>query len=313
MLDSNSLHDYMLLKELGIVRKRKFNQVFLGEHKDDKHLAIIKILQKTNQHVNIQDFLRNEANFSFQNPFLPQILDFGENENEIYLIKKYQKGIQLDEFWDKLKKKEQIPFLLLFLKKIESIFEVLTEKNIIHCDIKASNFIINGRKEEFDVYLIDFGLSFYANQENYRKTIFPLAYASPEIILNNLHLASHKSDLFSLGILIYHLLEGRLPFYHQNPALMTNLQLTYPLQKSDTISNELFDILSKMCFKGKFTNAPKNLKKEEIEHILLQGISKRYASLKEINQDLGKIDFRKKSFKEKLIKIFSNPKVKGEK
>ena len=310
-----NINDYVILKTLGNVKNRKFNTVHLVENKHNKSKAVLKNFVKSQKSIHLQEFIRKEGNLNFESEFLPKILAFEESETEIKFIKKYSVGIQLDEFWGKIKKKNQMLFLIEFLKKLEPIFEELRIKNLVHCDIKPSNFIIQGNpfnptKENFEVYLIDFGMAFYPSEHQNRKLIFSLAYSAPEIILNETKLANHTSDLFSLGIMIYQLLNGKLPFSHENPAVLTNLQLTYPIQKSNYIQEELFQIIAKMCFKTSFSKPPHLFSKEKIQEKLIFGINKRYNSLKEINTEIAKIHFRETSFIQKLIEIFSNSKVK---
>ncbi len=306
-----NINDYVNLKTLGNVKNRKFNTVHLVENKRDNSKAVLKHFVKSQKNIHLQEFIRNEGNLNFDSPFLPKILAFEESETEIKFIKNYSEGIQLDEFWGKIKRINRFLFLIEFLKKLEPIFEELRIKKLVHCDIKPSNFLIHGNPHDpimgnFDVYLIDFGLAFYPQENQNRKFIFSLAYSAPEIILNETKIANHSSDLFSLGIVIYQLLSGKLPFNHENPAVLTNLQLTYPIQKSKHIPEELFQIISKMCFKTRFSKPPNLLSKTKIQEKLILGIKNRYNSLKEINDEIAKNDFKKDSTFKKLIKIFSN-------
>lgn len=80
---------------------------------------------------------------------------------------------------------------------------------IIHRDIKLDNILIN---DMFDIKIIDFGISQIVdcNEIMYEKCGTP-AFIAPEIILNNGY-SGFKSDLWSLGVVLYTLLVGNIPF-----------------------------------------------------------------------------------------------------
>ena len=61
-----------------------------------------------------------------------------------------------------------------------------------------------------------------------------------------------------------------------------------------------------MCFKTSFSKPPNLLPKTEIQEKLVEGIKNRFNSLEEINDEIAKIDLKKDSTFQKLIKIFSN-------
>lgn len=302
-----NFEDYKIIKELGTNSKRKFNRVFLVQDKINSHFSILKHLKKTSNNDYLQELLRNEASYSFQCDNLPKTLHVFENQEELLVFKNYFEGINLADYWISIPKNKRLAFLKKFIFQLLPIFDELKEKGIIHGDIKPSNFIIDGNLDNFEVYLIDFGLSFRVNELQNRKIIFPLGFAAPELILNKLHLANQATDIFALGITIYYLYNGKLPLSHANPAIMTNLQLTYPIQKSNLIPANVFGIVEKMCQKEAFMKPANLLSKEEIETNLKNGIQKRYQDLREVLEAFENIDTKeKKSVFRRLIKIFSN-------
>jgi serine/threonine protein kinase len=303
---------FKILRKLGHKTKRKFNEVYLVEIIENKQLGVLKQLIKSDSNLHIQDLLRNEAQFEFQNRNLPKTLYFEENEEQISLVKNYFEGEALEIYWQKIAKKDRISFLCLFIQKIQPIFQELKDRSIVHGDIKPTNFIIKGVGLSFDVYLIDFGLSFcpsdFDKSKNSRKVVFALGFSAPELILNKLNVANQSTDLFALGICIYFLFEGKLPLSHPNPAIMTNLQLVHPLVRPNSISNDLFQVLKKMCHKESFAKPANLMSNEEIEFVLKKGISKRYESVNEIYNDLNQIRLkRERTVLGRLIKIFSKP------
>ena len=80
-------------------------------------------------------------------------------------------------------------------------------KNIIHRDIKPENILFSHKRNYSSLKLIDFGLATFSNQDN--KSVGTPFYMSPEMIDGN---AFPASDMWSVGIIVYQMLTGKLPF-----------------------------------------------------------------------------------------------------
>ena len=110
----------------------------------------------------------------------------------------------------------------IFAKILHAV-KILHEKNIVHCDIKPENILLGN---DFEPKLIDFGYSKYINKENNNNnntnnTINNIvygnegseSYSSPEIRRNFMSgYDGVKSDIFSLGVLLFVITVGRFPF-----------------------------------------------------------------------------------------------------
>lgn len=308
------MHDFEILRPLGSGKKRKFNEVFLVRNKHSGENSVLKYLEKTERNVAGQDLLRREASFRFDHPGLPRILQFRETEQALFLVKNYAPGILLDEYWKKLPEKGKIPFLLAFLEKLSPLLEELRLKKLVHGDIKPSNILVHEGEQGLELSLLDFGLAFYPETTAGRSLVFALGFSAPELILNKLHLANHSSDLFSLGISIVQLFEGKLPLSHANPAVMTNLQLTHPLVRGPKLPKKLFPLLAKMCYKESFPKPPNLMENTAVEAVLRAGIRGRYPSMPELLPDFQAVlENKNKGLFSGLVKIFTNPEVKGKK
>lgn len=288
------MHNFEVIRVLGNGKKRKFNEVFLVKNKGGNGQAVLKYLKKTAQNVPGQNILRQEAAYEFQHPGLPHTLAFRETEEEIFLLKNYFEGRALDDYWRELAPGERIAFLKRLFEKLGPLFEELREKGLVHGDIKPSNIIVQGKGLDFNVALIDFGLAFYPAAPPGRSLVFALGFSAPELILNRLDLAGHSSDLFSLGISLVLLYEGKLPLSHPNPAVMTNLQLTHPLMQTSRVPKTLFPLIARMCYKQPFPKPPNLMPESAVREILAEGISRRYQSIAEILPELEKVPEEKK-------------------
>ncbi|MBL1280319.1 MAG: protein kinase [Fluviicola sp.] len=281
--------EYKIIAELGTQRRRKFGKTHLIENKVTTEKAILKTINKKIVQEHISQRLIEEAAFSFELEGLPKVLSLENTENEVLLVLQCKRGVTIDEYWKTIRRKKRLPFLVDFLSKLEVIFRQLEVENIVHCDIKPSNILIEEKSNDFDVHLIDFGLAVRENDAANRKLLFPLGYAAPELLLNHLDIIDARTDICSLGILIWRLYAEKLPLVHPNPSIFTNLQLTHPLPEHSKISKSLFKILQKMTVKHSFKLPPNKLKKEDVKVYLEKAMQERYQSLELAIEDLKKV------------------------
>lgn len=285
-----------IIHELGGQKKRKFGKVFLIKDNNNQFYTLKK-LRKTNSNNLIQEQIRNEKKFDFEHPSLPKVIAFEENNSYIQLVLSFKPGTDLTTYWNSLKKKERLNFYKKLCLKLVPIFQILKEEQIVHADIKPSNIIITPYAYDFDVHLIDFSLAFQTNNPPNRKTLFPLLYASPELILNELNIVDQTSDYYAFGIMSWMLFAGNFPFQHANPSILTNLCITYPLPINRYISKEFQNLLSKLCAKSFFNKAPNQLKKEQLINLLEKGKKDRFQSFNDFSLKIQTIEEKKKWWK----------------
>ncbi|MEY3237636.1 MAG: hypothetical protein RI883_1737 [Bacteroidota bacterium] len=293
---TNLNEKYSIIKPLGSQVKRKFGSVFLIQNKLTSELAVLKSITKSEVNHHLQERLLKEAEFSFEFPGLPKTIEIIENSIEINVIKSYSKGVTLDEFWKIIKRKNQKNTVLIILEKLTDLLNYIGNKNIVHCDLKPSNIIINYVNGEIEVSLIDFGMALKTDEVNHRQTLFPLGFAAPELLLNQLQLIDHRTDQFSLGVIIWKLFADKLPLTHPNPSIFTNLQLTYPLPDHYDLPKGYYPVLLKMCNKHQFKTAPNLIKQDELVTNLRDGMKGRYENLEEVFQAFQNLPTRKKIF-----------------
>ena len=124
----------------------------------------------------------------------------------------YIEGTNLFHWIKQAKATEEKKTMRLF-REICKIVSYLHSKGIVHRDIKLENIMISTNDPESDMRpkLIDFGLSkVLMPGEGSTDPYGTLAYCSPEIIARKAHTA--KTDVWSLGIVLYTMLTRRMPF-----------------------------------------------------------------------------------------------------
>lgn len=284
---------YQIVNTLGNQAVRKFGTVFLVERRSDGKQLVMKYIQIDAKESHLIERARREATFTFQVVGLPVIVEEMQTEKELALIKEYVPGTPLDNYWQSIPKKERISELIKILHVLEPLFNVLKENGIVHCDIKPSNILIHKNNAHIEAQLIDFGLAIRQHEDKRFKMLFPLGFASPELLLNRLNCVDHTSDLFALGITIWKLFVGQLPLTHPNPSIFTNLQLTYPLPDHSNLPKGLYPIIQKMCYKHQFKTAPNRMNTLEVNALLGEARQHRYQSLADVIVELERLPQRK--------------------
>jgi serine/threonine protein kinase len=293
----NELHCYSHFSLLS--QRHENSRLFVAKRNEQN--CVIKVLKKTNRNSNEQNRIRNEARFSFEIEGLPNVLDLVELEDYVILIRTFAPGVALPDFWKKVKRKDRIRTLKLLIDNLVPLFSELTRSKVLHLDIKPSNILITTKEDRIKVHIIDFGLARFQGDNVKSSTFFPLGYAAPELVLNQLELLDHRTDLFSLGILIWELFEGEIPLSHSNPLIMTNLQLNIPLPEGASIPSSLLALLQKMTNKYSFPRPPNQLETRYVCNKLMEAMDKRYSDLSDFRIDLNAITEKHHW----LIKLFS--------
>jgi len=152
-------------------------------------------------------------------PNIARVFDAGTTETgRPYFVMEYVKGLSLIEHCDreKLSIKERLE---LFLQVCEAI-QHAHQKGIIHRDIKPSNVLVSKEDEKALPKIIDFGVAKALTQPLTERTLFTVQgqligtpeYMSPEQVDMAIQDIDIRSDIYSLGVLLYELLAGALPF-----------------------------------------------------------------------------------------------------
>ncbi|MDB4973983.1 MAG: Serine/threonine protein kinase PrkC, regulator of stationary phase [Myxococcaceae bacterium] len=152
-----------------------------------------------------------EANFmaSLQHENILHVHDFLKQEGSMFIVMEYVKGIDL---FDLLEKRRMLPtdVAAIIALSVARALDYAHFRGIIHRDVKPANVMISRQGE---VKLMDFGIARDDSQRDLTETGTGLgtpSYMSPEQILGDK--LDFRSDIFSLGIVLYQMLTGRKPF-----------------------------------------------------------------------------------------------------
>ncbi|MCS7244656.1 MAG: serine/threonine protein kinase [candidate division WOR-3 bacterium] len=141
-----------------------------------------------------------------EHPNIVKVYDFGIIDDNLYLVMYYVSGETLERIIKregKLDIKEACYIVLEVLKALDYAHQ----KNIIHRDIKPGNIMITPEKR---VYLLDFGIAALLTEDREKGRVPGTPeYMSPEQFRGKI---DKRSDLYSLGVVLYETLTGQLPF-----------------------------------------------------------------------------------------------------
>ena len=149
-------------------------------------------------------------------PHIAQIYDAGIGEDSGYIVMEYVPGGTMERFCapDELLPIEQIVEIVF---KCARALAYAHMQGVTHRDIKPGNLLY--AKSPTDVRIGDFGLALNVGAETTQITgVGSPAYMSPEQIREEL--VDHRTDLYSLGVVMYQMLTGKLPFQGSNKFSM---------------------------------------------------------------------------------------------
>lgn len=181
------------------------------------------------------------------------IYDVGEDGDIYYIVMEYVEGMTLKQY---IQKNDPIPIktALDIMKQITAAISHAHQNGIIHRDIKPQNILID---LEGNIKITDFGIAIALSSTNITQTNAVLGsvhYLSPEQARGGM--ANKKSDIYSLGIVMFELFTGRLPFYGESAIsiALKHLQSETPSPKrwNPDIPQSVENIILKATAKDSF-------------------------------------------------------------
>ncbi len=212
------VQDYELLEQVG---EGAMATVFRGRHVERDEIAAVKVLHehlKTNERTRTRFEREARAVASLDCPHIPRIFGFaGEQDGRWTIITEFVDGPTLRELLHRVRAVPSEPALLILDQVCEAL-ALAHRQGIIHRDIKPANIMIDRGGV---VKLMDFGVARIADEATITLTgtlVGSPAFMSPEQA-RNAPLDS-RSDLFSLGTLLFLMTTGELPFEGSTPAML---------------------------------------------------------------------------------------------
>lgn len=218
----------------------------------DDRIVAVKILR--DEFLNSEEFVRRFRNESkaiaiLNHPNIVKVLDVGFGDRLQYIVMEYIDGITLKEYLDQRKDirwKEAVHFTVQILRALQHAHD----KGIVHRDIKPQNIML---LSDGTIKVTDFGIARLTRNEvkpaaEGNKAIGSVHYISPEQA--RAEITDEKTDLYSVGIMLYEMLTGCLPFEADNAVSVAIMQMQSEAKAPHLINPEIPEGLEQITLKA---------------------------------------------------------------
>ncbi len=235
----------------------------------DDRIVAIKILK--DEYLHNQEFIRRFKNESkaiavLSHPNIVKVYDVSFGDRIQYIVMEYIDGITLKEYLDQqhqIRSKEAIHFTIQILRALQHAHE----KGVVHRDIKPQNIML---LKDGTIKVTDFGIARFSHSETRTmtdKAIGSVHYIAPEQARGDV--TDEKADIYSVGVMLYEMLTGQLPFDSDNAVSVAIMQLQSEPRPPHEINPSI----------------PEGLE-EIVLHAMEKNPAKRYQSAAEMLQDI---------------------------
>ena len=229
---------YRILRRIG---QGGMSTVYLAVRDDDvyRRRVVIKVVRADRETEPILQRLRAERQIlaNLEHPHIARLYDGGNTDDGLpYFAMEYVEGVPIDAYCDQLQL--SVDNRLILFKKVCAAVHYAHQNLIVHRDIKPSNILV---KADGEPKLLDFGIAKLLNPDLMASEVEPTvtlhrmltpSYASPEQFRGKL--VTTASDVYSLGVLLFKMLTGKLPYelkgrsLHEIERLLTELEPPKP-------------------------------------------------------------------------------------
>lgn len=216
----------------------------------EDRIVAVKILK--NEFAGSEDFLRRFRNESkaialLSHPNIVKIYDVGFNEQIQFIVMEYIDGISLAEYiklQGVLKWKDAVYFTVQILRALQHAHD----RGIVHRDIKSQNVMM---LPDGTIKVMDFGIARF-NRETDKtlseKAIGSVHYISPEQARGEM--TDEKSDIYSVGVMLYEMLTGQKPFDGETPVAIALQHMQTPPKPPREINSSIPEGLEEITLKA---------------------------------------------------------------
>ena len=224
--------------------------VYKGVDVIDNKPVAVKILKK--EFAENEEFLRRFRNESkaiavLSHPNIVKIYDVGFSEKIQYIVMEYIDGITLKEYIEEeqvLTWKDTVHFLIQILRALQHAHD----KGIVHRDIKPQNIMMF---TDGTIKVMDFGIAKFARDNGKTATdqaIGSVHYISPEQASGDV--TDEKSDIYSVGAMMYEMLTGKKPFDSDNPVSIAVMHMHDTPERPKAVNADIPDGLEEILLKA---------------------------------------------------------------
>ena len=232
-----------------VLGEGSFGKVYLAKDEQLSRLVVIKISKEISHDKNVGASFLIEAQMlaKLDHPNIVPVHDVGNSESEgFFIISKYLEGGSLSEAL-----KKQASDITWVCKTIALIADGLHHahtRGLVHRDIKPDNILLDNSGNPC---IVDFGLALKEESFGQGKGLMgtPL-YMSPELASEEGHRVDGRSDIFSLGVILYEMLAERRPFESEDFMMLLQTIRTAEVKPLRQINSKIDKELERICLKA---------------------------------------------------------------
>jgi len=245
-LVGNNLDHYQILAEVG---QGGMATVYRAQNQQTGEEVALKVLSPTiaGDKRFIRRFRREGGLLArMSHPNIVPVFDYGESHGFVYLAMPFVHGQTLTQHLKN--EKLQLADIIGWIQQVADALAYAHSQGVIHRDVKPSNIIIDDNNK---ARLTDFGLAREAEASNTLTGSMLLgtpAYMSPEQAAGKPVTAA--SDQYSLGIILYQVFTGRLPFDEEAPMATVMMHINEPVPRPSRFNAALPDSVERVILKS---------------------------------------------------------------
>ena len=240
-LGGKTLGQYQLIESIG---QGGMAEIYVAYQPSVKREVVVKVLSHTlrDEPSFVQQFMQEvDVIAHLQHPQIIPIYDFGQHEDDMYIVMAYMRGgtlaARIDQSQGGLQDEETIRLLDL----IANGLDYAHSKDIVHRDLKPNNILMD---EQNNPYIADFGLAkFTEGKLELTNTTMTgtAAYMAPEIAQSGK--STKRSDIYALGIILFEMLTGKVPYQGKTPYKVLSAHLHQPIPKIHELRPDLPEVM----------------------------------------------------------------------
>jgi len=249
---SSSIHDMYTFKEK--IGTGKFSIVYRAvAKKNNSNEFAVKVIDKNGLKPEEREFVLMETSVMkvLNHPAMIKLIETVETKSAIYIVTELVKDGDLFEYIVNREFLEEYETSFI-MKQLFVAMSYLHNVGIIHRDLKPENIMItlSEKKDKVkEVKIIDFGFAqFVTPGVILKETCGTPNYVAPDVLKGNGY--DKRADVWSLGIIMFLMLRGRLPFdaHHVDDILKNTLKMPLPLDEEhwDNVSPDARDLVTKL-------------------------------------------------------------------